>query len=77
MAERIYYTAHEIHELTGWCIFTIYKKSSRGEIPGRCKLGASLRFQASEIDHWLRRENSLGDSNRSSTEDKINERYQR
>lgn len=42
-----------LSEATGWEKPTIYKKAARGEIPGRIKLGASLRFRKTAIEKWL------------------------
>ena len=43
----------DLAEATGWAKPTIYKKAAHGEIPGRTKLGASLRFRQSLIEEWL------------------------
>ena len=59
MSEK-HLTAQELSDLTGWSIFTIYKKSSAGQIPGRVKLGASLRFAESKINAWLRSAQKAG-----------------
>ena len=53
MSER-FLTVQALSNLTGWSPFTIYRKSSAGKIPGRVKLGSSLRFRESEIDAWLK-----------------------
>jgi predicted DNA-binding transcriptional regulator AlpA len=53
MANRLL-SVHDLVILTGWSVFTIYKKSSAGEIPGRVKIGkGSLRFRESEVEEWL------------------------
>ena len=46
-------SARDLANLTGWSLLTIYKKSSAGQIPGRVKLGHSLRFRESEVEAWL------------------------
>lgn len=43
----------DLAQLTGWSPLTIYNKSLSGQIPGKVKLGSSLRFRASEIEAWL------------------------
>ena len=40
--------------LTKWRPFTVYKKAAAGLIPGRVKLGNSLRFKESEVKRWLK-----------------------
>jgi predicted DNA-binding transcriptional regulator AlpA len=47
-------SVRDLSKVTGWSPLTIYKKSSAGQIPGRVKLGASLRFAESKINRWLR-----------------------
>jgi excisionase family DNA binding protein len=47
-------SVREVADVTGWSPLTVYKKSSAGEIPGRVKLGFSLRFRETEITKWLR-----------------------
>jgi len=47
-------TVEDLARITGWRPFTIYKKSAKGEIPGRVKIGHSLRFKQSEIEAWLK-----------------------
>ncbi len=55
MSDRLL-SVHDVSNLTGWSPFTIYRKSSSGEIPGRIKLGkSSLRFRESDIRDWLSR----------------------
>ena len=47
-------SVEDLAQLTGWRPFTIYKKSSDGQIPSRVKLGKnSLRFRAAEVEEWL------------------------
>jgi excisionase family DNA binding protein len=47
-------SVQDVARLTGWSMFTIYKKSAAGEIPGRLKIGKnSLRFRATEVEKWL------------------------
>jgi excisionase family DNA binding protein len=47
-------SVQDVAHLTGWSMFTIYKKSAAGEIPGRLKIGKnSLRFRAAEVEKWL------------------------
>ena len=53
MSDRLL-KVHGVSDLTGWSPFTVYRKSRRGEIPGRIKLGTSLRFRESEIQAWLK-----------------------
>ena len=53
MTERLL-SVHDLSHLTGWSQLTIYKKSAVGAIPGRVKLGFSLRFRESEVDAWLK-----------------------
>jgi len=53
MSERLL-SVKTLSDLTGWSPFTVYRKSRKGEIPGRVKLGSSLRFRESEIDIWLK-----------------------
>ncbi len=53
MSERLL-SVQALSDLTGWSPFTVYRKSRNGEIPGRVKLGSSLRFRESEIDTWLK-----------------------
>jgi excisionase family DNA binding protein len=43
----------EVASLTGWRPLTIYKKAAAGEIPGKVKLGRSLRFKESAVEPWL------------------------
>jgi excisionase family DNA binding protein len=53
MTEKLL-SPREICAVTGWSIFTVYRKASRGEIPGRIKIGkGSLRFKGSEVEEWL------------------------
>ena len=45
----------EVASLLGIQRRSLYKKSKRGEIPGRVKIGAKLlRFDPVEIERWLR-----------------------
>ena len=53
MSERLL-SVQALSDLTGWSPFTVYRKSRTGEIPGRVKLGSSLRFRESVIDNWLK-----------------------
>ena len=53
--------ARDIAKLTHWHLITVYKKSAAGEIPGRVKLGVSLRFRKSEIEVWLRGSDTMND----------------
>lgn len=46
-------SVEQLATLTGWRPFTIYKKSAAGEIPGKVKLGRSLRFRESAVAAWL------------------------
>jgi excisionase family DNA binding protein len=47
-------SVQDVARLTGWSLFTIYKKSAAGEIPGRLKIGKnSLRFRATEVEKWI------------------------
>ena len=46
----------DLAHLTGWSPLTIYNKSLAGLIPGKVKLGTSLRFKESEIEKWLKGE---------------------
>ena len=55
MVERLL-SVHDVSALTGWSPFTIYKKAASGEIPGRVKLGYSLRFRESEVQAWLEKD---------------------
>ena len=48
-----FYSVRDVSEATGWERPTVYKKAARGEIPGRTKLGASLRFRKTAIEKWL------------------------
>ncbi len=48
-------SVQDLSALVRWSPFTIYRKSRLGEIPGRVKLGSSLRFRESEIQEWLRK----------------------
>lgn len=43
----------DVARLTGWSPLTIYNKSLAGEIPGKVKLGVSLRFRESDVQIWL------------------------
>ncbi len=43
----------ELAHITGWSPLTIYNKSLAGEIPGKVKLGSSLRFRESAVEKWL------------------------
>ena len=52
MSERLL-LVHDVSDLTGWSPFTIYRKARMGEIPGRVKLGTSLRFREFEIQAWI------------------------
>ncbi len=52
MAERLL-SVHVLSDLIGWSPFTIYRKARMGEIPGRVKLGTSLRFRECEIQAWI------------------------
>lgn len=53
MSER-FLKVDDLAARTKWKPGTIYKKAAAGEIPGRVKLGYSLRFRESEIDAWLK-----------------------
>jgi excisionase family DNA binding protein len=55
MAERIerMLSAGNLADLTGWHVMTVYRKAAAGEIPGRIKLGKSVRFRESKIIEWL------------------------
>lgn len=46
-------SVEDLAHITGWRPFTIYKKAAAGQIPGRIKLGRSLRFRRSEVEAWL------------------------
>jgi len=46
-------SVHDVSDLIGWSPFTIYRKARMGEIPGRVKLGTSLRFRECEIQSWI------------------------
>jgi excisionase family DNA binding protein len=52
MLERMI-SVEELAHLTGWHPMTIYRKAASGEIPGRIKLGKSVRFKESTITEWL------------------------
>ena len=52
----------DLARITGWRPFTIYKKSAAGQIPGRVKIGHSLRFKQSEIEAWLKAQAALSDA---------------
>jgi excisionase family DNA binding protein len=52
MPERMI-SVQEIAHLTGWHLMTVYRKAASGEIPGRVKLGRSVRFKESTITEWL------------------------
>jgi len=47
-----YLNVHEVAELTGYAVATIYDKKHKGEIPFH-KLGAKLVFKKSEILQWM------------------------
>lgn len=47
-------SARKVAELANWHPVTVYKKSLTGGIPGRVKLGGSLRFRKSAIERWIR-----------------------
>ncbi len=55
-----YLTVRDLAHITGWDRFTIYRKSLAGEIPGKTKLGRSLRFKRSAIEAWLRNAEKAG-----------------
>ncbi len=59
MDERLL-SVYDLSARTKWKLGTIYKKSASGEIPGRVKLGYSLRFRESEIDAWLKAQKGEG-----------------
>ncbi len=46
--------ARDVAKMARWHLVTVYKKSAAGEIPGRVKLGVSLRFKKSEVEEWIR-----------------------
>jgi len=56
-------SVEDLAHITGWRPFTIYKKSAAGRIPGRVKIGHSLRFKESEIEAWLRGETKSKETN--------------
>jgi excisionase family DNA binding protein len=45
--------AEDVSNMTLWHLVTVYRKASRGEIPGVIKLGKSLRFDKAEVERWL------------------------
>jgi excisionase family DNA binding protein len=45
-------TVHELARRLGWHPNTVYNKVHRNEIPF-VKIGRSLRFRPSEIEHWI------------------------
>lgn len=51
--EKKLLSAREVAQLANWHLVTIYKKSLAGGIPGRVKLGGSLRFRKSVIEQWI------------------------
>ena len=51
-------TVEEVAGLSGWNIQTVYAKARVGLIPGKIKLGGSVRFQESAIQKWLAGETS-------------------
>ena len=68
MSDRLL-SVHDLSDLTGWSPFTIYRKSSSGEIPGRIKLGkSSLRFRESEIRDWLSKAETTSKEGRDANE---------
>jgi excisionase family DNA binding protein len=47
-------SVHDLSDLTGWHLMTVYKKARDGEIPGRIVIGKnSLRFKEAEVRRWL------------------------
>ncbi len=49
-----YLTVHDLAKLTGWELQVVYRKGAEGTLPGRVKMGRSVRFQRSVIEAWLR-----------------------
>ncbi|MEE8115090.1 MAG: helix-turn-helix domain-containing protein [Nitrososphaerales archaeon] len=49
-----YLTINDLARITHWEKQVIYRKAASGEIPGRVKMGRSVRFKRSEIEYWLR-----------------------
>ena len=49
-------SALEVAYRTGLHPATIYRKASRGEIPGLVKLGKTVRFKESAVQIWLKGE---------------------
>lgn len=62
-------SVRDLSTVTGWSPLTIYKKASQGQIPGRVKLGVSLRFKESSIRKWLQ-----GAQEAAKTEERARER---
>jgi len=52
-------SAQDVSDLTKWAVMTVYRKSLKGEIPGRITFGKrSVRFQESRIKAWLEEYNT-------------------
>lgn len=45
--------AEDVSNMTLWHLVTVYRKASRGEIPGVVKLGKSLRFDKAVVERWI------------------------
>jgi excisionase family DNA binding protein len=49
-------TISEIATATGLSPVTLYKRSSKGELPGKVRLGGrAVRFRQSAIEAWIER----------------------
>lgn len=44
--------ANEVHDLTGFSVYTILRMARQGRIPAR-KVGTRVRFLADEIETWF------------------------
>lgn len=44
--------ANEVHQLTGFSVYTVLRMARQGRIPAR-KVGQRVRFMSDEIDAWF------------------------
>ena len=52
-----YLTARELAKYLGYSEYSIRSMVSRGKFPFKTKIGGSLRFLRSDVDHWIAKQN--------------------
>lgn len=44
--------ANEVHDITGFSVYTVLRMARQGRIPAR-KVGTRIRFLSDEIEAWV------------------------